>query len=113
MPRKTKKQKQLAHTRASQLPKRENVIIHKQTSVEQTISPSLSTVGTKKEQLPLIPHHTSSKVIEHVETDATSYFRHDIQKTAFLTGMIVVIEVVLYQLMQNGTLARLIPALKL
>jgi hypothetical protein len=80
-------------------------------------APQLSTAETtapvKREQLPLVPKQQSSPKYSPADPDATTYFKHDIQKTVLLTGLIIVIEVVLYQLMQNGTLDRLIPALKL
>ena len=113
MPRKTKKQKLRAHTHTSQLPKRESVIIKEAQEKKPAVTVNTSSPSPRKEQLPLIPVQKKSTVTEPMSTVAASYFRQDIQKTAMLTGVIVVIEIILYQLMQNGTLAKWIPTLKI
>lgn len=107
MPRKTKKQKKLAQTRTSQLPSREQVRVSIPTA-------ELSTPQSiKKEQLPLVAKQHIVHKTDHTDHESATFFRHDIQKTALLTSVIVIIEVVLYQLMQNGMLEKWIPMLKI
>ena len=113
MPRKTKKQKLRAHTHTSQLPKRESVIIKEAQEKKPAVTVNTGTPSPRKEQLPLIPAQKKNPFPEPLSTVASTYFRQDIQKTALLTGVIVVIEIILYQLMQNGTLAKWIPTLQI
>lgn len=105
MPRKTKKQKLLAQNRPKQLPK------HEQTVVIQTNN--LQVERTPLKQLPLINHVVQPKKVEPISSEASHYFRQDIQKTALITGVIIVIELLLYKFMQNGMLEKWLPSLKL
>lgn len=113
MPRKTKKQKLRAHTHTAQLPKKDTVIAREASIPQPAVTLSTNSSTPKKDQLPLVPVQKKHSVTELQDTEAAGYFRQDIQKTAFLTTAIVVLEIVLYQLMQNGILAKWIPALKI
>jgi hypothetical protein len=113
MPRKTKKQKLRAHSHTAQLPRRDTVIAREAQQIQPGVTLSTNSPAPKKEQLPLVAVQKKQRVTELQDTEAAGYFRQDIQKTAFLTSAIVVLEIILYQLMQNGTLAKWIPALKI
>jgi hypothetical protein len=113
MPRKTKKQKLRAHTHTAQLPKRDIVISREEPKQQTPITLHTSSPTQRKEQLPLVPAQKKHHVAEPLDKVAAVYFRQDIQKTAFITTCIVILEIILYQLMQNGTLSKIIPTLNL